>query len=271
MGDELGANGRSASGNRRPPRARRGLGCLRSTSAPTKDPLQGRTTRPRARRSSSRAPPDPPPTPPTPQPRPTPRGPRKPRQPAACPIAAPSQMPMHSPNTAPTKVAGPFPAATEPHQTPQQLLAARGHVLRAAGASAAAEGSQQHQHQHQQALTRAPPLATFWTHTRPQTRLQAPPEPPVHAGSGGSRGGRRRSRCCCVFAHVAAAASRARTHGSPGHNFSTAIAISEVLKPPRAPLARGFGAENMTSAPLRGTLRGYGWPLAARAVKLLVP
>ena len=199
---------------------------------------------------ASAAPPDPPPTPPTPQPRPTPRGPRKPRHPAACPIAAPSQMPMHSPTTAPTKLARPLLAATKPHQTPQQLLAARGHVLRAAGASAAAEGSQQQQHQHQQALTRAPPLATFWTHTRPQTRLQAPPEPPVHAGSGGSRGGRRRSRCCCVFAHVAAAASRARTHGSPGHNFSTAIAISEVLKPPRAPLARGFGAENMTPPPL---------------------
>ena len=130
--------------------------------------------------------------------------------PPHAPIAGPSPMPMHSPTTAPTKLAGPLPAANKPHQTPQQLLAARGHVLRAAGASAAAEGSQQHQHQHQQALTRAPPLATFWTHTRPQTRLQAPPEPPVHAGSGGSRGGRRRSRCCCVFAYVAAAASRAR-------------------------------------------------------------
>ena len=166
------------------------------------------------------------------------------------PSQPPSQMPMHSPTTAPTKLAGPLPAAIKPHQTPQQLLAARGHVLGAAGASAAAEGSQQHQHQHQQAPTRAPPLATFWAPTHPQTRLQAPPEPPVHAGSGGARGGRRRSRCCCVFAHVAAAACRARTHGSPGHNFSTAIAISEVLKPPRAPLARGFGAENMTPEPL---------------------
>ena len=134
----------------------------------------------------------------------------------------------------------------------RQLLAARGHVLGAAGASAAAEGPQQHQHQHQQAPTRAPPLATFWGPTRPQTRLQAPPETPVHAGSGGARGGRRRSRCCCVFAHVAAAACRARTHGSPGHNFSTAIAVSEVLKPLiyRAPLARGFWAKNMTPQPL---------------------
>ena len=139
--------------SQKPRRARRGLGCLRSTSAPTKDPLQGRTTRPRARRSSSRAPPDPPPTPPTPQPRPTPRGPRKPHHPAACPIAAPSQMPMHSPTTAPTKLAGPLSAATKPHQTPQQLLAARGHVLGAAGASGAAEGPQQ------QRLRRRPPRA----------------------------------------------------------------------------------------------------------------
>ena len=105
------------------------------------------------------------------------------------------------------------------------------------------------------APTRAPPLATFWAPTHPQTRLQAPTEPPVHAGSGGARGGRRWSRCCCVFAHVAAAACRARTHGSPGHNFSTAIAVSEVLKPLRAPLARGFWAENMTPQPLQAGFR----------------
>ena len=80
----------------------------------------------------------------------------------------------------------------------------------------------------------------IWTGL-PRTQATRRSAPPVHAGSGGARGGRRRSRCCCVFAHVAAAASRARTHGSPGHNFSTAIAISEVPKPPRAPLARGFG------------------------------
>ena len=175
--------------------------------------------------------------------------------PPHAPSQPPSQMPMHSPTTAPTKLAGPPPAAIKPHQTPQQLQAARGHVLRAAGASGAAEGPQQHQHQHQQAPTRAPPLATFWAPTHPQTRLQAPPEPPVHAGSGGARGGRRWSRCCCVFAHVAAAACRARTHGSPGHNFSTAIAVSEVLKPLRAPLARGFGAENMTPEPRTPAVR----------------
>ena len=101
---ELGSNGHRVSGNRRPRRPRRGLGCLRSTSAPTKDPLQGRTTRPRARRSSSRAPPHPPPTPPTPQPRPTPRGPRKPHHPTACPNRSPladaHAQPHHSPHEA---------------------------------------------------------------------------------------------------------------------------------------------------------------------------
>ena len=72
--------------------------------------------------------------------------------------------------------------------------------------------------------------------------------------------------CCCgVSAHVAAAACRARTHGSPGHNFSTAIAISEVLKPPRAPLARGFGAENMTSEPAAGRARRPRGPAVCHA------
>ena len=68
-----------------------------------------------------------------------PRFPRKSHHPAACPIRSPLAEPMHSPNTAPTKVAGPFPAATEPHQTTQQLQAAQGHVLGATGASEAAE------------------------------------------------------------------------------------------------------------------------------------
>ena len=53
--------------------------------------------------------------------------------PPHAPSQPPSQMPMHSPTTAPTKLAGPTPAAIKPHQTPQQLQAARGHVLRAAG------------------------------------------------------------------------------------------------------------------------------------------
>ena len=233
-----------------PRRGRRGLGCLRSTSAPTNDPLQGRTTRPRARRSSTRAPPDPPPTPPTPQPSPMPRFPRKSHHPAACPIRSPLAEPMHSPNTAPTKVAGPFPAATEPHQTTQQLQGARGHVLGAAGASEAAEWRQEGRHQHQQSPSRAPPRATFWTPTHPHTGLQAPPEPPATEGSEQARGGRDWGRCWCIFEHVAAAATRARTHGSLWHSLSTAFAISEVLKPLRAPLARGFLAGNMTPPPL---------------------
>ena len=87
-----------------------------------------------------------------------------------------------------------------------------------------------------------PPLATFWTPTHPHTGLQAPPEPPATEGSEQARGGRDWGRCWCIFAHVAAAATRARTHGSLWHIFSTVLAISEVLKPLRAPLARGFFA-----------------------------
>ena len=161
---------------------------------------------------------------------------------------------MHSPNTAPTKVAGPFPAATEPHQTPQQLQATRGHVLGAAGASEAADDGRRGGTSTSRAPAEPPPLATFWTPTHPHTGLQAPPEPPATEGSEQARGGRDWGRCWCIFAHVAAAATRARTHGSLWHIFSTVLAISEVLKPLRAPLARGFGAGGMTPEPLRGRL-----------------
>ena len=95
-----------------------------------------------------------------------------------------------------------------------------------------------------------PPLATFWTPTHPHTGLQAPPEPPATEGSEQARGGRDWGRCWCIFAHVAAAATRARTHGSLWHIFSTVLAISEVLKPLRAPLARVFWAGRMTPVPL---------------------
>ena len=108
--------------------------------------------------------------------------------PPHAPSQPPSPMPMHSPTTAPTKLAGPLPAAIKPHQTPQQLLAARGHVLGAAGASAAAEGPQQHSTSTSRPPPGPPPGDLLGPHAPPNPAPSPTRAPSACRKRGGTRG-----------------------------------------------------------------------------------